>query len=373
MKTKISDSTSEPPSGGATLVDSCQERPCGFVGGHDGVMNVGLTYDLRSEYLAMGYGEVDTAEFDRDDTIESIERAVAALGHRTDRIGHVRQLAERLVNGDRWDLVFNIAEGVSGIGREAQIPALLDAYGVPYTFSDPLVSALTLHKGMTKSVLRDLGIPTTEFAVVEDLGDLSRIRFGYPMFVKPVGEGTAKGIDAGSKVHSRAQLVRRCQATLDEHRQPVLVEPYLAGREFTTSLIGTGDHARVVGTLEIRLLDGAEPDAYTYVNKERCEDLVEYTRVRGEWARRCARLALRTWRALGCRDAGRVDLRCDDFGVLQVLEVNPLPGLHPEHSDLPMTCTAMGVSYDDLIRDIVASASQRVAREVSVGGLESAA
>jgi D-alanine-D-alanine ligase len=130
-------------------------------------MRVGITYDLRDDYLAMGLSDEETAEFDRIDTIEAIESALQGLGFETDRIGNIRRLTSRLASGDRWDMVFNIAEGVQGFGREAQVPALLDAYEIPYTFSDALVLALTLHKGMTKRVIRDMGIPTPDFAVIE--------------------------------------------------------------------------------------------------------------------------------------------------------------------------------------------------------------
>ena len=334
-------------------------------------MKIGMTYDLRDAYLAMGYSEEETAEFDRGSTLDAIEAELRALGHETDRIGHVRELAARLVAGDRWDLVFNVAEGLHGIGREAQVPALLDAYEIPYTFSDPLVSALTLHKGMTKSVLRDLDVPTTDFALVEGPDDLSKVRFGFPVFAKPVGEGTAKGIDGGSKIRTRAQLAKRCRMIVDTYRQPAIVEPFLPGREFTTSVVGTGAKARVIGTLEIELRGDAEPDAYTYVNKEKCEELVHYFLADPESAQECAEISLRAWRGLGCRDGGRVDLRADADGELQVLEVNPLPGMHPEHSDLPMTCTAVGMPYRELIRAIVDSAALRIpgrAAEVAQAG-----
>jgi D-alanine-D-alanine ligase len=323
-------------------------------------MKIGLTYDLRAEYLALGHGEEETAEFDRGDTIDHIEHELKALGHEVERIGHARQLVAKLAQGGRWDLVFNLAEGLHGVGREAQVPALLDAYDIPYTFSDPLVSALTLHKGMTKHVLRSLGIPTTEFAVIEHTAEVDRLPFGYPVFAKPVAEGTAKGIDGGSKLHTPAQLKARCEHIVRSYRQPALVEPFLPGREFTTSLVGSGSRTRVLGTLEIALREGAEPDAYTYVNKERCEELIHYFLTDEASARRCAEISLRVWQQLGCRDAGRVDLRADAQGALQVLEVNPLPGLHPEHSDLPMTCTAIGMPYRELIRCIVESASERV-------------
>ena len=130
-------------------------------------MKIGITYDLRQYYLSQGMGEEETAEFDSPVTIESIDSTLSELGHVTDRIGNIRNLTSRLAAGDHWDLVFNIAEGIRGFGREAQVPALLEAYDIPYTFSDPLVLSLTLHKGMTKHVIRDLGIPTADFAVVE--------------------------------------------------------------------------------------------------------------------------------------------------------------------------------------------------------------
>ena len=130
-------------------------------------MNIGITYDLRDDYLSEGYSYEETAEFDRIDTIDGIDEALQALGHTTDRIGNVKQLVKRLAAGHRWDLVFNIAEGMHGAGREALVPALLDAYRIPYTFSDPFVLTLTLHKGLTKTIIRAAGIRTADFVVVE--------------------------------------------------------------------------------------------------------------------------------------------------------------------------------------------------------------
>lgn len=323
-------------------------------------MKIGMTFDLRDEYRAMGYSESQTAEFDRAETIDNIAAELIGLGHEVDRIGHVRQLTCRLAAGDRWDLVFNLSEGLWGVGREAQVPALLDAYGIPYTFSDPLVCALTLHKGMTKHVLRSAGIATTDFVVVEREEDLAKVKFEFPVFAKPVAEGTAKGIDANSRIDTPKELRQRCLAILEEYDQPALVEPYLKGREFTTSIVGSGNEARVIGTLELGYREKAEANAYTYLNKELCESLVDYFLTDAEAAARCERAALDTWRALGCRDGGRVDFREDEKGQLFVLEVNPLPGMHPSHSDLPMTCTAVGMSYRDLIAEIVASAARRL-------------
>ena len=127
------------------------------------LLRVGITYDLRQDYLAQGFSEEETAEFDRIDTIQAIEQALEALGFKTDRIGTIFNLTKRIADGKSWDLVFNIAEGLKGFAREAQVPALLDAFNIPYSFSDPLVLSLALHKALTKRVMRDLGIPTPEF------------------------------------------------------------------------------------------------------------------------------------------------------------------------------------------------------------------
>ncbi|HTZ40767.1 MAG TPA: hypothetical protein VMB77_11435, partial [Syntrophales bacterium] len=167
---------------------------------------VGMTYDLRDDYLKEGYSEEQTAEFDQPSTIDAVEETLNSLGYRTDRIGHVRALAKRLVAGDRWDLVFNIAEGLKGAGRESQVPCLLDAYEVPYVFSDPLVLSLTLHKAMAKRIVRDLGIPTPDFAVVELTEDVRAVHLPYPLFVKPVSEGTGKGINEQSIVRNAGEL-----------------------------------------------------------------------------------------------------------------------------------------------------------------------
>jgi len=326
-------------------------------------MRIGLTYDLRQEYLAAGFSEDETAEFDRPDTVEHIETALRQLGHTTDRIGHARQLIDRLAGGDDWDLVFNIAEGLSGIAREAQVPAILDVYGIACTFSDPLVMALTLHKGLTKTVVAASSVPTPAFTVIESPADIRRVRLAFPLFAKPVAEGTGKGVSPVSKLSSPAELKTVCESLLANYQQPVLVEEFLPGREFTVGITGSGDAAAILGTLEILLRAGAEADAYSYLNKERCETLVEYRLVhaeRDDQVRAAEAVALGAWRVLGCRDAGRVDLRCDAEGRPNFLEVNPLAGLHPEHSDLPILAAKMGLPYVELIRRIVESATPRV-------------
>jgi D-alanine-D-alanine ligase len=326
-------------------------------------LSIGLTFDLRDEYLAAGYGELETAEFDRSDTIDSLESALRSLGHRPVRIGHIRQLVTRLAAGERWDLVFNICEGLCGIAREAQVPALLEAWDIPCTFADPAVLTLCLHKGLTKLVIERAGLPTAAFQLVETPADIARIRLNYPLFAKPVAEGTGKGVSPMSVVTDAQQLDAVCRTLLNDFQQPVLIESYLSGREFTVGVLGTGDEAVVLGTLEVVLLSGAEPGAYSYVNKEQCESLVRYDPVRSTEDPEVAeaeRVALHAWRSLGCRDGGRIDLRSDAHGQPHFIEANPLAGLHPFHSDLPMIATSAGASYEQLIGRIVDSARQRI-------------
>lgn len=322
-------------------------------------MKIGLTYDLRQLYLDQGYSEEQTAEFESKETVQSLIATLGQLGYEPDPIGNVRKLAERLVQGERWDLVFNIAEGLEGFAREAQVPCLLDSYGIPYTFSDPLVLSLALHKAMTKRVLRDLNVPTPKFALIECEQDLRKVDLAYPLFAKPVAEGTSKGITAASRICSPEQLEQTCSRLQKKFAQPVLVEEFLPGREFTAGIVGTGAEAKVLGVMEIFLEAQAEPLVYSYSNKANYENLVRYGLATDTVAQEAAEVALAAWRGLGCRDGGRIDLRCDKHGQVNLIELNPLPGLHPVRSDLCILAQLGGLTYADLIGGIVRSALKR--------------
>ncbi len=325
-------------------------------------MNMGVTYDLRDQYLAEGYSPLDVAEFDSIETIEGIEQALARLGHETVRIGNLNSLSERLAGGERWDLVFNIAEGLRGATRESQIPSLLEARGIPVTFGDSLCLALCLHKGYCKSIVRDSGIPTARFAVVDDRNhDFRSLDLAWPLFAKPVAEGTGKGVMPKGKAATPDALRDVCAELLERFRQPVIVEEFLPGREFTVGVTGTGADARVLGVMEVLLLDNAEPELYTFDNKDKYEDRVRYRIAPDDAeARAAADIALASYRLLGCRDAGRADIRSDSGGRPHFMEINPLAGLHPTHSDLPILCGLLGIGYDQLIADIVSSAMKRI-------------
>ncbi|MBF0290567.1 MAG: D-alanine--D-alanine ligase [Nitrospinae bacterium] len=322
-------------------------------------MRVGLTYDLRKDYEGEGLDEEQLAEFDSPETIDALENAIRRMGHETDRIGNSARLISRLSGGDCWDMVFNIAEGLYGYSREALIPALLESRGIPCAFSDPMALSLALHKGMSKRIVRDLGLPTPDFAIVESVEDVRNIDLPYPLFAKPVAEGTSKGVTAASKIETKAGLEKVCAELLERFRQPVIVETYLPGREFTVGILGTGRKATAVAALEINLNDNAEKEIYTFVNKEECEERVTYTLAGDPLAIGAKNLALAVWRGMGLRDAGRVDVRVDAYGVPNFVEVNPLPGLHPFHSDLPIMCTHVGKTYQELIETIMTSALER--------------
>lgn len=323
-------------------------------------MIIGLTFDLRSEYLREGYTPEETAEFDRESTIEGIETALHGLGYVTDRIGHVRQLAERLVKGDGWDLVFNISEGLYGIGREAQVPCLLDAYRIPYTFSDPLVLSLTLHKGMTKRVIRDAGLNTPGFFVVYSEADIQIDFLEYPLFIKPVAEGTGKGITGKSRIHSNIDLLAVCRELLRQYPDGLLVEEFLPGREFTVGITGTGVKSRPVGIMEIVYEAERAAGIYSLETKSNYEELVSYSVPEESVRDACTDLAIRAWNILGCRDGGRVDIRYDRRGKPSFIEVNPLAGLDLVHSDLPILAYRNGYTYEQLIGEIMQSALERI-------------
>jgi len=322
-------------------------------------MKIALVYDLRAEYLAQGYSAEQVAEFDSIETIDALAAALTRLGHAPARIGNGRALARVLADGRRFDLVFSIAEGLAGRSREAQVASLCELYAQPYVFSDPLTLAVALDKGAAKCLVRDAGVPTAPFVVVAPDSAPPELPFGFPVFVKPLAEGTGKGCEVSSLCRDARDYARAVAGLSARFAQPVIVEPFLSGREFTVGIVGTGDTARVIGIVEIVLNAGADAEVYSYRNKEQCESFVTYRKADDTVAVRAGEIALAAYRTLGCRDGGRLDLRCDAAGQPHFLEANPLAGLNPEHSDLPIAAALHGMSYDALIAAIVDSACRR--------------
>jgi D-alanine-D-alanine ligase len=249
--------------------------------------------------------------------------------------------------------VFSIAEGVKGRSREAQVPALCELFDQPYLLSDPLTSAVALDKAVAKRLVRDAGVPTPAFMVANsDASELAGWS-EFPAFVKPIAEGTGKGCESASLVTSSQELAAAAAKLLARYHQPVLVEIYLPGREFTVGIAGNGENATVLGVCEILLKEDAEANIYSLHNKELCEELVIYSRADDDEARLAGTRALAVYHALECRDAARIDFRSNEAGEPYFLEANPLAGLHPHHSDLPILAAQNGISYVELIGMII--------------------
>jgi D-alanine-D-alanine ligase len=213
---------------------------------------------------------------------------------------------------------------------------------------------------MTKRIVRDLSLPTPDFAVVSKEEDIKKVMLPYPLFAKPVAEGTGKGITAHSKISNKKELVKSCKSILQKFKQPVLVETFLSGREFTIGIIGNGIEARVIGGMEIILGEKAEQDIYSFYNKENYENLVKYKKLSDPFILdQCADLSLKIWHGLGCFDGGRIDLRMDANGIINFIEINPLAGLRPVHSDLVILAEMNGIYHTQLIKMIVEAAIKR--------------
>jgi D-alanine-D-alanine ligase len=322
---------------------------------------IGLCYDLKPDYLKAGFSTSEVMEFDDEETIIGLSKALSQLGHDVERVGNGRELARLLASGYRWDLVFNIAEGLLGRSREAQVPAVCELFAQPYTFSDPLTCALTLDKALAKRVVRDGGMPTAPFEVVSTMKEATTVSLPMPLFLKPVAEGSSKGVTGSSLVKEREELINTFQLLHEQFQQPILVETFLPGQELTVGIVGNGSNSQIVGVMEVIFTDLAETSAYTTLNKDEYLERVSYRLLKDPelLAAQARQLALSAYYTLGCRDAARVDLRCDARGVLQFMEINPLPGLHHIRSDLPIMGRLAGVTYTQIIAQIVESAWQR--------------
>ena len=320
-------------------------------------MKVGLTYDLRSWYIDRGYSMDETAEFDKQETVDALENALKLMGYETEVIGNVFQLIETLSAGKKWDIVFNISEGLYGDGRESVVPAILDQYKIPYVFSGPVIMGLSLNKHLAKMVVAASGVPVSPGCLITDLKDMDKCNLKYPLFVKPVSEGTGKGITEKSLVNSPAELLKMVEWILLEFRQPALVEEYLPGREFTVGIVGYGDEAQAIGGMEVMTINNLP---YSVEVKENYQNYCTYKPLDADIIDECKSVALSAWKALDAVDAGRVDLKADRNGKICFIEANPLAGLNPVHSDLPILARMYGIEYQSLMEMIMKAAIKRI-------------
>ena len=323
-------------------------------------LTVGLTYDLVSEYsLEENAPEDQYGEFDSDETIDRLEAAIAQFGYSVLRIGNIHGLVAFLAARQHVDVVFNIAEGRWGRSRESQIPALLEAYAIPYTFSDPLTLGLCLDKAFTKRLWQQAGLPISPFFLVENAADFAAplaAGLEFPLFVKPLREGSSKGVRQESLVETVQELKEQIERVVTRYQQPALVEEFLPGREFTVGVIGTGEQARVLGALEVPYVAVCKVNGFI---QKRDDVWKTYTSLEpGPELDALADLSLRAYQVLGCRDAGRLDLRIDRHGQPQLMEINTLPGLSA-HSALPLIASHAGLTFEALLAGILEGAIAR--------------
>ncbi len=323
-------------------------------------IRVGFTYNVKRSVDKNG-GD-DEAEWDPPETIIAIANALARQGHIVVHLEATPDLPRVLAEAD-VDLIFNIAEGVEGRNREAQVPALCELLGIPYTGSDSATLAIALDKALGKKVLMQHDILTPKFQLMESARERLSADMKFPLIVKPNAEGSSKGIDAKNVVDTEEELRAAVKICVEKYRQPALVEEYIAGREFTVGLLGD-KRPRVLPPMEIKFKkkDNLRP-VYDYGVKQEWEEHVYYecpAKLTEAEQKAMEKIARATFWALDCRDVARVDLRMDADGRIYVLEVNPLPGLTPDYSDLVLIAKAIGMEYDQLIAEIMVGGLRRM-------------
>ena len=326
-------------------------------------MEVGIACDLRSAFVGTVSGPDDRLEeYDSEGTVQAIASVIEKLGHRPRPLGGGRDLVTEVL-ARAPDLVVNFAEGFGTRSREAHVPAVLEMLKVPFTHSDPLTLAVSLDKGICKRLVATAGVPTPRFAVVRRADEAARTDLAFPVIAKPVNEGSSMGIRNSSRCVDADGLRRHLERLLHDYEQPVLVEEFCTGPEFTVGILGTGLKARVIGVMEIVPTQAPPRDfVYSLEVKRDWEHQVRYdVPPRRPQAKLDAvsRVALEAYRAHECRDGGRVDIRLDGHDQPMFLEVNPLPGLDPHKSDIVILAKGMGVSYEALIGGILSSAMER--------------
>ncbi len=328
-------------------------------------MRIGISFDLKDDYeISEELPEDVYEEFDVEETIVSIENVLKSSGHEVVRLYGGKKFLQNILC-EKVDMVFNIAEGFGTRSREAHIPSILELLGIPFTGSDPLTLALTLDKTMTKRVVQSAGIRTPEFVEVNYYQDfhpelLNGMRF--PLILKLSREGSSIGLRRNSKVENFEELSLKFKE-LSSYKEPILIERFIPGKEITVGVIGNGRNARTIGMMEIAPRNvPREEFIYSLEVKRNWREEVSYIvnpEIPNRIKREIEEISLKIYELLGCRDISRIDFRLDSDYTPYFLEVNPLPGLNPVYSDLPMISKGYGMSYEDLIKEILNSAMER--------------
>ena len=312
------------------------------------------------------------ADFDHIETVQSIQKAIETDGHETKFIMADENLPFALKEYGP-DICFNIAEGLGGDAREAQVPSLLEMLRIPYTGSRVLTNAIALDKTLTKRIWRDRRLPVAPFQEFTTGEESLRPELKFPLFVKPAREGTGMGVDMKARVENESEMRERAKYVINSYQQPALVETFLPGREFTVGQLGQRDaklHSRHpewyeadgihrLPILELKTEKSATPGIYSHAAKAQqlgeagAPEYICPADVQPELAKKLHHLALRGHNLLFATDVSRVDFRLDAEGNPRLIEINPLPGLTPGYSDLCLQAAAEGISYEDLILEIL--------------------
>ncbi len=331
---------------------------------------VGLIFNLK-RIDPKATGDDAEAEYDSEKTISAIEAGIASHGHRVVRIEATPDFPEK-VRHSGIDFAFNLAEGVRGRAREAVVPAVLDLYGIDYTGSDATTLALALDKDLTKRVARAAKVPSAPSIVMKTGKERIPRAITYPAVVKPNAEGSSKGVTKSSVVRSEAELRERATEMAAKYHQGALVESFLPGREFTVGVLGDADRPKVLPPMELVFTDpGNDAPIYLYEHKLDFSPTLRYdapAQLDAGLKRQLETAAKRVWKALGCRDVARIDFRLDAKGRVNLIEVNPLPGMTPDWSDLCLIAKGAGMTYEQLIGAIIAPAVARARARAKTRG-----
>ncbi|EPX59162.1 D-alanine-D-alanine ligase [Cystobacter fuscus DSM 2262] len=329
-----------------------------------GPLRVGFTYNVkRVKPTADPVATEDSeAEYDSPTTLQAIREAIASWGHEVVDLEATAELPSVLASTP-LDIVFNIAEGFKGRNRESQVPAMLELLDIPYTGSDPATLSIALDKALAKKIVRQAGIHTPIFQLMHTGKERLNKEFtSFPLIVKPVAEGSSKGVVSKSVCGNEAELREVVKEIVTKYQQPALIEEYIGGREFTVGLLGER-RPRVLPPMEIVFLDKAEKNPiYSFQHKLDWNDRIRYdapAKLEPALLEKLRTAARGSFMALGCRDVARIDFRMDDKGRLYFIECNPLPGLTPGWSDLVLIAQGAGMDYRGLIGEIMAPAIRR--------------
>jgi D-alanine-D-alanine ligase len=328
-------------------------------------MRIGLTYDLKEKVPVSQAHPIDALEeYDSRETVDAIAAVLSSLGHAPIYLGGGTDFLTSVLR-EEVDFVFNISEGL-GIyrSREAQVPGVLEMLDIPYTGSDPQCLAICLDKPLTKQLVAAAGVATPKWRVINNEKQLKQMRwddFPFPAFVKPIHEGSSKGVRLASKVEHANDMIKMTGNLLEYYRQPVIVEEFMAGDELTVGMVGNVP-SRIVGIMRILPKTNKADFVYSLEVKRDWEKLVEYecpARFEDSVTEKIRNASTRIFEVLGCRDLARIDFRMSKDGTPNFLEINPLPGLNPNYSDLIIMNRMMGNSYESLISSILNAALER--------------